>query len=133
MTDSRLLLSRRDRDAISGTSLRLDPGVASGLAYLLGGFGGALILLVERQNREVRFHAAQSVLLTGALIGLWLVLAMVSAVPMFSLLAQAAGVFAWMTGIAGWIYLIVSAYRLQPVRVVGFGGLADRMAAIERH
>ena len=45
----------------------LDPRTASALAYLAGPFSGALVLWVERGNRDVRFHAWQSIVALGGL------------------------------------------------------------------
>ena len=52
-------------DAPSSTGL--DPNLAAALAYLAGPFSGALILLVERANGFVRFHAWQSIVGLGGL------------------------------------------------------------------
>jgi len=52
-------------DAPSWTGL--DPNLAAALAYLSGPFSGVLILLVERANSYVRFHAWQSIVGLGAL------------------------------------------------------------------
>jgi len=49
------------------SSTGLDPNFAAALAYLAGPFSGVLILLVERANGFVRFHAWQSILGLGGL------------------------------------------------------------------
>ena len=54
------------------SSTGLDPNVAAALAYLAGPFSGLLLLLVEKHNAYVRFHAMQSILALG---GLWLLAA----------------------------------------------------------
>jgi uncharacterized membrane protein len=51
--------------ALSSTGL--DPNLAAALAYLAGPFSGLLILIVERANGYVRFHAWQSILVLGGL------------------------------------------------------------------
>jgi uncharacterized membrane protein len=52
-------------DAPSSTGL--DPHLAAALAYLAGPFSGVLILLVERANGFIRFHAWQSILGLGGI------------------------------------------------------------------
>ncbi|MEO8077741.1 MAG: hypothetical protein ABI818_15540, partial [Acidobacteriota bacterium] len=52
---------------MSDSSTGLDPHFAAALAYLAGPFSGLLILLVERANRYVRFHAWQAVIGLGGL------------------------------------------------------------------
>jgi uncharacterized membrane protein len=42
------------------TSLKLDPNVADALSYLGGMLSGIAFLILEKQNRYVRFHAMQS-------------------------------------------------------------------------
>ena len=58
---------RAAADAAAPSSTGLEPNFAAALAYLAGPFSGILILLVERSNGFVRFHAWQSVLGLGAL------------------------------------------------------------------
>jgi uncharacterized membrane protein len=47
--------------------------VAGALAYGLGWITGLALLLTERDNRFVRFHAMQSTIVFGALCALWFV------------------------------------------------------------
>ena len=49
------------------SSTGLQPRTASALAYLAGPFSGALILLAETGNEDVRFHAWQSIIGLGGL------------------------------------------------------------------
>jgi uncharacterized membrane protein len=51
----------------SSSSTGLEPRTASTLAYLAGPFSGALILLAETSNGDVRFHAWQSIVGLGGL------------------------------------------------------------------
>jgi uncharacterized membrane protein len=53
--------------ASAPSSTGLDPNLAAMLAYLAGPFSGVLILLVERANGFVRFHAWQSIVGLGCL------------------------------------------------------------------
>ena len=54
-------------DATTPSSTGLDPSLAAALAYLAGPFSGILILLAERTNPFVRFHAWQSIIGLGGL------------------------------------------------------------------
>ena len=53
--------------AAARSSTGLDPNLAAALAYLAGPFSGLLVLLVERANDFVRFHAWQAVIGLGGL------------------------------------------------------------------
>jgi uncharacterized membrane protein len=58
---------RAAADAAAPSSTGLEPNLAAALSYLAGPFSGILILLVERSNGFVRFHAWQSLLGLGGL------------------------------------------------------------------
>ena len=57
----------RKPTGIAASSTGLQPRTASALAYLAGPFSGALILLAETVNEDVRFHAWQSIVGLGSL------------------------------------------------------------------
>ena len=44
----------------TSTTLKLDPNLAAALAYLGGMLSGIAFLILEKENRYVRFHAMQS-------------------------------------------------------------------------
>jgi uncharacterized membrane protein len=50
------------------SSTGLDPRTAAALAYLAGPFSGLLVLWAETTNRDVRFHAWQSIIGLGGLV-----------------------------------------------------------------
>jgi uncharacterized membrane protein len=55
-------------DAQAASSTGLEPQFAGALAYLAGPFSGVIILLAERTNRFVRFHAWQAIIGLGGLL-----------------------------------------------------------------
>ena len=65
---SEMRAARRDEGQGGvASSTGLQPRTASTLAYLAGPFSGALILLAESSNDDVRFHAWQSIVGLGGL------------------------------------------------------------------
>ena len=54
-------------DARAASSTGLEPPFAAALAYLAGPFSGLVMLLAERTNRFVRFHAWQAIVGLGGL------------------------------------------------------------------
>lgn len=96
-------------DVPSSTGLR--PNVAAALAYLAGPFSGILILLVERANGYVRFHAWQAVVGLGGL-GALAVLALVSSFLTLLLSPRVFTVMYWLSGLLGCVWLIAWAVCL---------------------
>src|SRR4029453_5162552 len=86
------------------SSTGLEPRTAATLAYLAGPFSGALILLAESKNDDVRFHAWQSVVGLGGL-GVALILAYVLAA--MALFVSAAAV-TLMFGVATVIWIVLA-------------------------
>ena len=60
----------------------LDENVAAALSYLVGPFSGIAILIMERENKFVRFHALQSTLWFLLLMVLGWMLAIIRDLPL---------------------------------------------------
>ena len=115
----------------STSTTGLSPNVASALAYVAGPLSGVLVLLAERSDHGVRFHAWQSVIALGALWMLGLILyflafasIFVSANALFALLSLAG--FVWIAAIAVCIVCVVRAYKGQPCKLPLAGELAEQ-------
>ena len=65
------------------SSTGLQPNVAGALSYLLGIITGVLFLVIEKENRFVRFHAAQSIVISIAMIALSIALSILGSVLAF--------------------------------------------------
>lgn len=50
---------------MSETSIGLEENIAGVLTYLLGFITGIIFLLIEKENKSVRFNAAQSIVVFG--------------------------------------------------------------------
>jgi uncharacterized membrane protein len=85
------------------SSTGLEPRTASALAYLAGPFSGAMILWVETESPDVRFHAWQSIVGLGG-VGLAVVLAYLIAGGMLFVSATAVSV---MVGVASVLWLVL--------------------------
>ena len=59
------------------TSTGLDANIAAALSYLVGFVTGVIFLLVEKENRFVRFHAMQSTLLFLGIVAIDILLQIV--------------------------------------------------------
>jgi uncharacterized membrane protein len=102
------------------TSLGIRARTAGLLCYLFGWVSGLIFLLLERENRFVRFHAMQSLLFFGILNALEWVF---SYLPFFGLIGGVLGLVMFI----GWIVMMVKAHRGQYYKLPLFGDLAERL------
>ena len=49
------------------TSMGMQPNLAAALSYFLGFFSGIIFYILEKENKFVRFHAMQSIIVSGIL------------------------------------------------------------------
>ena len=117
----------RDRGAIAGdvaagSATGLDPQFAAAMAYLGGPFSGAIILLAERSNCFVRFHAWQAIVGLGGL-GLAAFLFLFLAYTGLFLSPSAFVFFFWLAGLTTVVWLVVWGLCLYKA----FGGAAWKL------
>ena len=108
--------------------------LASALCYALGLITGVLFLVLEpyNKNRNVRFHAFQSIFFTVA----WIVFRIVLGILTTALWSIGGGLFLWtsisllitLAGILLWLYLLLSAYQGKKVVLPLIGNLAQQQA-----
>ncbi|HET6637392.1 MAG TPA: DUF4870 domain-containing protein [Gemmatimonadota bacterium] len=121
----------------SQSSTGLDPKLAGLLCYILGIVTGLIFFLIEKSNDVVRFHAAQSILFSGSMIVLWIVLTILSFViaqislslaTIFSLLTMLLGLAVFVL----WVVLLIKGYSGQKWKLPVIGDMAERMAGGQR-
>ena len=124
------------------SSTGLDENVAALLSYILGWLSGLVFFLIEKDSRLVRFHAMQSLILSGGgvvlLIVLWvfigissIIIGQVSGILSF-LVSMVLGLVATVVGIAilvGAIIGLVKAYQGQYFKLPVVGNLAEKYSA----
>jgi uncharacterized membrane protein len=117
------------------TTLKMDAKSEALLSYLFWFFTGIIIFLVERKNRFVRLHAAQSILWFG---GLTLLFALVKAIGLIPVLGTfilalpiscATGVILVVGGLS-WLFLMLMAYRGSYFKLPVVGDYAERLAGL---
>jgi uncharacterized membrane protein len=115
------------------TSTGLDPKLAGLLCYILGLVTGLIFFLIEKTNAVVRFHAAQSIVFSGATIVLWIALTILSIIlyqiswtlgNLFNLIS----LLIWLGLFIVWIILLVKGYSGQKWKLPVLGDFAERMA-----
>jgi uncharacterized membrane protein len=105
------------------TAMGMKARTAGLLCYLFGWVSGLIFLLLERDNRFVRFHAAQSLLFFGAVSILeWFF-------SYFPFALFGLGGVVGLVGFIGWIVLMVAAHRGRYYKLPLFGDYAEQLAS----
>jgi uncharacterized membrane protein len=109
--------------------------VAGMLCYLVGWITGLIFLLIEpyKNDKNVRFHAFQSIFFNVALIGVYIVLivlGIILSVIHLGLLMLPLYLILWLGILATWIFLMVKAYNNQTFKLPLIGDLAAKQAGI---
>lgn len=105
------------------TSTGLDANMAAALSYLVGFVTGIIFLLIEKENRFVRFHAMQSTLVFGGIVMVDILLQIVpilGALVVIFIVIPASAVL--------WLLLMFKAYQGEEFKLPLVGQLAaDRI------
>lgn len=103
-------------------SIGLAENIAGLLCYVLGWISGLVFLLLEQENKFVRFHAIQSIIVFVIIMIIGLIL---SSIPFVGT------ILAWivsMVGIVFWIVLMIKAYQGNKYKLPWAGNLAEKWA-----
>jgi uncharacterized membrane protein len=104
------------------TSTGLDENVAGLLCYVLGWISGLVFFLIEKENKFVRFHALQSIIVFGVL---FLAAFIISWIPFIGgLISGLISVLALVL----WIILMIKAYQGEKFKLPWAGDLAEKYA-----
>lgn len=110
----------------------LQANMAACMSYVFGWITGLIFFLVEKENKFVRFHAMQSIVVFGALSIAGVVL---SALASFFLVAHAyfmmplfgfASSALWIVSVILWIVLMIKAYQGERFKLPIAGDIAER-------
>jgi uncharacterized membrane protein len=104
------------------TSTGLEENIAGLLCYVLGWISGLVFFLIEKENKFVRFHALQSIIVFGVLSLAGLILGWIPIIG---------GVISWLIGVLAlvlWIVLMIKAYQGEKYKLPWAGDLAEKNA-----
>jgi uncharacterized membrane protein len=105
------------------TSMGLEPNAAGLLCYLLGWITGIIFFILEKENKFVRFHALQSIIVFGALT---LVSTPLGWIPVIG------GFFGFVIAAIGfvlWIVLMYKAYKGEKYKIPWAGDFAEKQVS----
>ena len=107
-------------DSGNKASTGLQPNLAGLLCYLAGFVTGIIFLIIEKDNKFVRFHAMQSIFVFGGLFVLQIVL---SFIPFIGwILIPFVGIAALIL----WILLMIKAYNGETYKLPIVGDMAEK-------
>jgi uncharacterized membrane protein len=113
------------------SSTGMQPNVAGLLCYVLGWITGLVFFLIEKENKFVRFHAAQSLVVFGALTVLQIVLRIFSGILFAMHLYFLVTLLYPLIGLAAlvlWILLMIKAYQGEMFKLPIAGDMAEKMS-----
>ena len=101
-------------------SVNMDENIESMLCYVLGWITGIIFLILEKDRRNVKFHAWQSIITFGAL-------SVISCIA--SVFPIVGPVISWLVGLLSfilWIVLMVKAYNKEKWHVPVVGEIIEK-------
>jgi len=110
----------------------MQPNVAALLSYVLGFVTGLVFFLIEKENKFVRFHAIQSMIVFGALFVSQIAVGILFAIFIMLRLGFMMPVFSFITGLLYlvgvilWVVLMVKAYQGETFKLPIAGDIAEK-------
>ena len=102
------------------SSLGLDANVAACLSYVLGLITGIIFYVLEKENKFVKFHAMQSMVVFGAVFVLGIILPFIPVIGLILL------PIVYIGSIVLWILLMVKAYQGETFKLPIAGDIAEK-------
>ena len=106
-------------------SISMQPNVAALLSYLLGFVTGLIFYLIEKDNKFVRFHAMQSIVVFGALFALHIITIFVLFFMPW-MLRYFISMIISLTAFILWIVLMIKAYQGEYFKLPVAGDIAEQ-------
>ena len=107
---------------VSKTSTGLQENLAGALCYLAGLVTGIAFLVLEKENRFVRFHAIQSIVVSVAIMVVMIVLGFIPIIGWVINMLLGIGVFIL------WVVMMLNAYRGRMMKLPVAGNIAEGQA-----
>ena len=110
----------------------MQENMAGALCYLAGFITGILFLVLEpyNKNRNIRFHAFQSIFLNVAVIALAIAVPILSFIPVFGWIIAAGSIVIWLGVLVLWIVLMVRTYNGAKMVLPVIGPMAEKQAGV---
>jgi len=110
----------------TGSTTSLEPNVAGLLCYLATWVTGLIFILIEKENKFVRFHAMQSIVTFGAIFVAYIVLMGLGFIPAIGLLFDILSWIMLVLAFVLWIVLMIKAYQGERFKLPIAGDIAEK-------
>ena len=107
------------------TSIGLTENVAGLLCYVLGWISGLVLLLIEQENKFVRFHAVQSIVTFGSITIVSIILSILGSIPYLGVVFNIANGIIGFLAFVLWIVLMVKTYQGTKYKLPWAGDFAE--------
>ena len=105
---------------LGNTDTGIKPNIAALFSYLLGFVTGLIFVLIEKNNKFVRFHAMQSIITFGFIFVVQWIAAFI---PVLGMIVS--GLLS-MVAVVLWIVLMVKAYQGELYKLPVIGDIAEK-------
>ncbi|MFZ3382948.1 MAG: DUF4870 domain-containing protein [Candidatus Methanoperedens sp.] len=106
------------------TALGIDENIEGLLCYFLGFITGILFLVLEKDNKFVRFHAMQSIVISVVFIVISVIIGMIPIIGW--VLSPLIG----LVGLILWLLLMFKAYKGEKYKLPIAGDFAEKQVSI---
>jgi uncharacterized membrane protein len=108
------------------TSLGIEPNLGGLLSYALGWITGLIMILLEKKNGFIRFHAVQSMVAFGAISILLVAFGILDGLDVVGSLFWVLSIATWILAVILWIVLMVKAYQGERYKLPIAGDIAEK-------
>ena len=109
-----------DQNITEKTSVGMQPNVEALLTYVFGFVTGIVFIIIEKENKFVRFHAMQSILVSASLFVAHIILGFIPYIGwILSILLS-------LLGLILWILLMFKAYQGELFKLPVVGDIAEK-------
>jgi uncharacterized membrane protein len=102
------------------SSLGMDANLAACLSYVMGFITGIIFYILEKENRFVKFHAMQSIVVFGLVFVLNIIL------PFIPIIGWILLPIVWVVSFVLWIILMIKAYQGERLKLPVVGDIAEK-------
>lgn len=104
----------------------LQPNIAGALAYFLAPLSGIALLVIEKENKFVRFHAMQSILFIIVTVAAFFANVILAFVPILGLLTGLFTPIILVAFFVAWIFLMYKAFQNEEYELPVVGDIARK-------